>query len=94
MIFGWIHKSLLPRKFPAIHCLSVACALVALNKFEFHILIINYCIFSLSLSLSSPSPWALFRNSNDLLKPETLAYEAALRNELLGTNITEIPVST
>ena len=92
MIFGWIRESLLPRKFPAIHCLSVACALVALNKFEFHILMINYCIFS--LSLSSPSPWALFRNSNDLLKPETLAYEAALRNELLDTNITEIPVST
>ena len=82
------------RKFPAIHCLSVACAFVALNKFEFHILMFNYCIFPLSLSSPSPSPWALFRNSNDLLKPETLAYQAALRNELLGTNITEIPVST
>ena len=33
------------------------------------------------------------RDNNDLLKPEALAYEAALRNELLGTNITEIPVS-
>ena len=92
MIFGWIRESLLPQKFPAIHCLSVACAFVALNKFEFHILMFNYCIFP--LSLSSPSPWALFRNSNDLLKPETLVYQAALRNELLGTNIMEIPVST
>ena len=69
----------------------MACALVDLNKFEFHISCL--IILSLSLSFLSLSPRALFRDSNDLLKPETLAYEAALRNELLGTNIMEIPVS-
>lgn len=32
-------------------------------------------------------------NNTEAPKPESLAYEAALRNELLGEKILEIPVS-
>ena len=32
-------------------------------------------------------------NNSEPMKPESLAYETALRNELLGEKILEIPVS-
>ena len=32
-------------------------------------------------------------NNSEIVKPETLAYEATLRNELLGERIAEIPVN-
>ncbi|XP_003388418.1 PREDICTED: fizzy-related protein homolog [Amphimedon queenslandica] len=47
------------------------------------------CLFGVTKPKTQNTPKA--KDNNDLLKPEALAYEAALRNELLGTNITEIP---